>query len=363
MEKDLLNTIQEVDISKVSNEKIIEVKKLYSAFNFQARKNAKQTSCILCGKECTSFCNSHTIPRFILKNISESGYLALSYSGLQMPLMEKITGINKTLTFSCICKNCDDSKFKEYEMPDNYLQATTKVMLSQIALKNILRMYSKRLIEIEQHKEMCRFDINSSQQIKIDQLDLKDYKNEIINIKNDKVDYYLIDEINLNYRTSIAFQGICNLVSGFNGELINDIYNSNPNYKLQGLHIAVFPLTDERTKILLFIKNGSKRLRPFYKNYRKLDLKEKLYVINYIVLSYSEDWVSSPSSSKILASDDNVKETIKTGAFLTVQFGYGSNAELKEKALKTAKSKLTLQTFGELYNFLENHENKSINKI
>ena len=120
MDEKLFNTIHEFDTSKISNEEMIEAKKKYSFFNHKVKINAKQTSCIICGRECTSFCNSHTIPRFVLKNIAENGYLAHSYSSLQMPLIDKKTGINKTLTFSCICNDCDNTKFQEYENPDNY---------------------------------------------------------------------------------------------------------------------------------------------------------------------------------------------------------------------------------------------------
>ena len=59
-------------------------------------------------------------------------------------------------------------------------------MMSQIALKNNLRMYSKRLIEIEMHKEMLHVDPTSYQRIMVDEIDLDDYKTEIIGIKNGK---------------------------------------------------------------------------------------------------------------------------------------------------------------------------------
>lgn len=357
---ELFDTIHEFDTSKIPNEEMIEAKKKYSFFNSQIMKKAKQTKCILCGKECTSFCNSHTIPRFVLKNISNKGYLAHSYSGLQMPLIEKETGVNKTLTFSCICNNCDNTKFQEYENPDNYKKPTTKVMMSQIALKNTLRMYSKRLIEIEMHKELLYVDPTSYQRIKVDEIDLNDYKNEIMQIKNGKTDYYLIDEIELNYRTSIAFQGICSLVSGFGGEQINDIYNMDSKYEIQGLHIAIFPISEGKTKILLFIKDGHTRLRPFYKKYRKLNLKEKLYAINYILLLYSEDWVCNPSSIKILSSDEKIKEIIKTNSNSTIQFGDEfDRMEFKKKVKEASLSKFKLQFCGELYNFLENHEDEN----
>lgn len=42
---------------------IIEVRKQMNQMLSEARKNAKQTKCILCGNTQTSFCNSHSVPQ------------------------------------------------------------------------------------------------------------------------------------------------------------------------------------------------------------------------------------------------------------------------------------------------------------
>ena len=41
-------------------------KKKMSKINKEARQAAKRDTCYFCGKPCTSFCNSHSIPRFCL---------------------------------------------------------------------------------------------------------------------------------------------------------------------------------------------------------------------------------------------------------------------------------------------------------
>jgi hypothetical protein len=147
------------------------------------------------------------------------------------------------------------------------------------------------------------------------------------------------------------------LVSGFEGELINDIYNLDIKYNIQGLHIAIFPLSDDKTKILLFMKDGHTRLRPFYKNYRKLSLNDKLCVINYILLLYSEDWVCSPSAIDILSSDEKLKEVIKTVSNSTIQFGDDfEKKQFERKVREAALMKFKLKIDGELYNFLAVHE-------
>ena len=41
--------------------------------NSAASQKAKQETCALCGKPCSSFCNSHSIPQFALRRIAENG--------------------------------------------------------------------------------------------------------------------------------------------------------------------------------------------------------------------------------------------------------------------------------------------------
>lgn len=39
----------------------------------QIERDAKTTACFLCGKKIDSPCNSHVVPRFILKEIAQQG--------------------------------------------------------------------------------------------------------------------------------------------------------------------------------------------------------------------------------------------------------------------------------------------------
>lgn len=39
----------------------------------QMEREAKTTTCFLCGKKIDSPCNSHVVPRFILKEIAQQG--------------------------------------------------------------------------------------------------------------------------------------------------------------------------------------------------------------------------------------------------------------------------------------------------
>lgn len=50
---------------------IIEVRKKVNKMLSEARKKAKPPKCILCGKEQSSFCNSHSVPQMCLRPIAD----------------------------------------------------------------------------------------------------------------------------------------------------------------------------------------------------------------------------------------------------------------------------------------------------
>lgn len=52
---------------------IIEVRKKVNRMLSEARKKAKPQKCILCGKEQSSFCNSHSVPQMCLRPIADQG--------------------------------------------------------------------------------------------------------------------------------------------------------------------------------------------------------------------------------------------------------------------------------------------------
>lgn len=57
----------------------------------ESKRTAKMESCPICGKIQTSFCNSHSIPQFVLQNIACNGMLLQLYtfsSNIWMPVSE-----------------------------------------------------------------------------------------------------------------------------------------------------------------------------------------------------------------------------------------------------------------------------------
>ena len=68
------------------------------------------------------------------------------------------------------------------------------------------------------------------------------YKKAKRNLEKDWSDYFLIYYKKLDYTVPIAFQDKIALINSFDNEIINNIYNFEPNYHTKDLHICVFPL-------------------------------------------------------------------------------------------------------------------------
>ena len=115
----------------------------------------------------------------------------------------------------------------------------------------------------------------------------------------------------LNYVAPIAVQAPIAVSIDLESNVINDIVNMDPGYRLADLHLCVFPLKNQ-TAIILFINEGEKRYRKFYKQFRKQNEDEKLGIINYLIFLYCEDYFLA----KELPSSIDIKQ-LKNIANLT----------------------------------------------
>lgn len=298
------------DFPKIDKENrrddIINATKVANSLIKNSRLTSKPTKCYYCGKQCDSFCNSHTLPAFCLRNIAEKGKLFYLNSILDLPLLKNDKGVNESGTFHLICRECDSKIFQAYETPDNYDKIPNAKMLAQIDMKNNLKNISKRLTELEMYRLMSEnYKINkefTDSRIVVSRLDLIEYKDSFSRAKKRDIkpfsdDYYIGFYEKLPYVVPIAFQGTIALIFDLEGNVINDIYNLDPKYKIKNVSICVFPL-EESSIIMLFVDRKNEKYRRFFKQLKKLDLENKLSIINYIIFSYSEDYFLSPNLDK-----------------------------------------------------------------
>lgn len=356
--KDLFIKLE--DRWELPDSKKIVLNKKYSEFLKDVSAKIKLDKCLLCNKPCTSFCNSHTIPRFIIEESSKNGECFYSNTFLKNPLLRIKLGTNNAITFHCICNECDKIWFKDYECYNSYNEEPTQKIIAEIALKNNLRLIEVKRREqsaclklYEQTKEIGL--LNRLEQISLCISEIEQSIKLAINTINRKKDgYYLIDYLKLNYPSKMIFQGKIALTTGFDNEIINEIYSNDKKYKIQYLNFAVFNI-DGKANIIMFIEDGDRRYSKFYKKYRKLSLKEKLKVINFIILRDSDEWLLSTKVDPLLLNNKNVIEVIKTTNEVKPILGLSKDEQkVRDDILKTAIKIFTLSNIPDIPNFLEN---------
>lgn len=279
-----------------------------------SRAAAKQETCYYCGKEVSSFCNSHSVPAFCLRNISEDGNVLTLNALIDNPLFESEKGIKKAGTFQLICRDCDSKIFAEYENPENYIAKPSPKMIAQMALKNNLKSISKRLVEIEMYRIGQEVAGRKSDfldvKTEISKIDLKEYiagyHKAKKAIERDRTsEYYVCFYERLPYVVPIAFQCSVALVFDFEGNIINDIYNRSTDYEIKNIHISILPMKNDSI-ILMFLENDDTRYRKFYKQFRKLPLDDKLAALTFIMFAYSEDMYFSKEIQEAVKSSEKL---------------------------------------------------------
>ena len=97
--------------------------KFYDALK-KAKESVRLGYCFYCNKEVTSFCLSHTVPKFVLKNIARKGKIYNTfYYGFfeEMKVIDGESGIKNTGIFKLICRECDSKVFQDYENIENII--------------------------------------------------------------------------------------------------------------------------------------------------------------------------------------------------------------------------------------------------
>ena len=349
----LFKSTLEIDPSSryISQDDRIRASRTYSKIRKDVKSKQNDHCCYLCKKE-GGFCNSHTIPRLFLNNIAQNGKLGYINSIGKAGIIKQQKGINEAGVFHMICRECDGKLFQEYENEGNYTNRSSSLMLSQIALKNCLRMISKRTFE-NPFWQVLSVDYNFPEDISIKKqligiIDLVEFKDEfefskrnVLKPKDDS--YYLNTYIVLPYRVPIAFQGMVSLLTDINDAIINNVYNYDPNYVIKSLHISVFPL-ETQSVILLFVQKNNKRYRSFFKALNKLELIDQLSLINFLIFAYSEDYFLSPLLSQ--STLDSIKPVMQLNTELL------SLVDNKEKALDYLKEQFSFKHRNDIPNLL-----------
>lgn len=309
-------------------EREIEVKKQVSKFFKTAEQRAKRDVCALCGKPCTSFANSHSVPQFVLKNIDVNGKFKTFGDIVGRP--NSRNGINNAWTFHVLCSDCENVYFKNYESEGALLKEPTNLMMSQIALKNALLLLSKYRVDSETNSEAIKIGafVGETDVLPImNALDLKNMDFEIrrskkIIDKNLKSGYQLIYYKKIDWIAPIAFQSALCIYKNIDGTILNQIYSESEKERMQFLHICVFPLSD-CTIVMIFTHKDDRKNILFERQFLKLDDDKKLEYINYLIFKYTEHVLLSPQIDPLVLNSDKLIDLCEETN--GNEFGYGQN--------------------------------------
>ncbi|SDZ84382.1 hypothetical protein [Selenomonas ruminantium] len=302
----------------------IRIKKILSEMQKDIFAKTTPKVCVICKKEISSTCISHSIPKFILKNISSNGNLYTSNNFIDIPFIEKTKGIKKAGIFRRICRDCDNTIFKAYETPENYQKGIDNIMLYQIAIKILLnniytRETSVRLIldgiktftsnVIDRNLALRNVQSHINAEIMTIAEENKRL-NMLLNSSPNATRYNIIFNEKLPYVVPYAIQDEIVLVSDMRGRAINNIFSTDIKTSMQSIKICIFPLEAE-TFIIVFRDKKSTKYNSFERQFSKLSLNDKLGIINYIVFLYSEkQFLSNKINDKIFES--NIRKYSKT---------------------------------------------------
>ena len=105
----------------------------------------------------------------------------------------------------------------------------------------------------------------------------------------------------------LAYQGKVVLRVDLEGHIINNTLNEDARYFLETINIAIFPISG-KTVILMFIDKSYLKYRSFIKQFLKLDEKEKLEIINYIIFRYDEEYYINRSVYNKIKDNEDLKQ-------------------------------------------------------
>ncbi len=295
----------------------IEINKEISRIKKEANKYTKGTNCALCGKACTSFCNSHTIPRFVIKNIAQNGKvynpsMTMDTFDLKTKLnvFKSNPGVEETLTFDSICRECDNMVFSCVENEEVLENEFNAKILNLYALKILLHtQYTKirdtNFINVGAEKHQMSdianlismpwvFDMIESTR------EIEDYKSAMKN--NTYIKHKIIIDKIINKKTNFCCTAELALPFSYNGKRINNLCGID-NYakRFGGIYTLVLPMRNNRTRIVMYYRRKYSNYDTVKEEFSNMELDEQLQAISNLLLIYTEEFVYN----------DNVLQSIK----------------------------------------------------
>lgn len=303
-------------MKKISDKQIINFRKQYGKINTEAKMAAKADRCVLCNKQVTSFCNSHSIPQFCLKNIAVDGKVLqpTAAMGFNAKVIDIDAGMKSAGTFRRICRECDGKYFQDYESTEKLQSEPSDKLMAEIAVKDCLVIISKRELELKR-VDITQRDYNmfvDPQKIKnVKALDLSEQYDDL-NVHRNVIEgnftdkspkYRILFRKILPYRCPIAAQSSIVLTKNMNNYEVNDVYDFRENTRMQSMHLCVFPF-ESTTLVLLFYHRRDKNYRNLWHEFNSEPEDKVLRYINYLIFEFTENYFISPIKKDLIENEN-----------------------------------------------------------
>lgn len=342
---------QDLPYMDIPKEELIEYRKAMSGFNRTANEEAKPGFCLICGEVMPTYCDSHTIPQYCLKEIAVGGKLLTTAAIMGGNLIDAEVGINKAAVFKQVCRKCDTEFFKQYETPSNLLTKPSSQIMGQIASKNLLREIAKARFELGLkaalgQRSTAELDVMTRVRAMDAREDEKAFKTalRVGRTASESKAYHLVYHAILPYTAPFAFQQMISPLADFEGGMINNSYNPNPNYRMEPMHICVLP-SKGNTVVMAFRSEKAKRYRAFERQLSLLNESDQLQAFVKLIFAYSEDVFISKSISDRVIRDERLAQLARMNHNY---FGLGDSLEsYKKAALETALNDFAINNLPE----------------
>ena len=321
---DLLSVFSQLD--KDSAKEIdIEFNRRFNAFKHKADQMGMLGHCRLCGARLTGRANSHSVPRMILQNVEADGELiqptAVIDQGIKLGPFGRSNrfGLNNAGTFHLICHACDKNYFADYEMPE-YWEWVAKEGSRVLSDKILAEIYLKSALRERYKKEFGKnFDalinaffaqngdprhiITTSDELSVREDDaLIDKCQKIIDEnKPDQFEVFYFDV--LDHSSNIAAQALLAIHKTPTNEIINRVFNLDPNYRIVLTEMVVFPLKDKTICFCYCLKQDVSRLLPFIRYMQGLSQTAQRKLFQATLFAFTEEVYASQEVVDEIAND------------------------------------------------------------
>ena len=299
------------------NKSKIQFKQKLSELQKYVEQLSKPTYCVTCGKKMTSFCNSHVVPQFILKEIAECGMIYYGQSlHKENEFFPTKTGIKNAFTFKLICKDCDKRLFSNYEMPevitdfDNFSYEKKKLVLLEMAIKTHLSHINTKLkmhnLEVAVNPEMVGI-MEMLKQPTTFQIDISEHFDYLHSLSKFRKGTTFPFEILFNklydYQTSIATQTLISYIYDLNGQQLYNPYNLSDSVITRYFYLVIFPYKN-KTRVLFYIEKKNKYLvQKIIDQFNGLEDEEKLHFLFISLIIFDEQFYLSPALHEKIIKD------------------------------------------------------------